>query len=448
MTTTRTDRAVPRHALVTDRDEYPTVGTAAARAAGLTAPAPRVVISGNLAESPRTHPLPAWRASAIPVSPALSPTVLEPASPTTRESASSPGRFSQPTPLQVAVEPLLLPTPLVMPHEVPLSARTPIRAPRAAEAEPRTLPSAPRWHPVDPRAVAGRLRRLPDEDEVTDRSVPGRLDRRRTALVALSVLTVVAVVLGLWRAGSATLRGDAGAAMPTVTAVSALPAPASGATALPAVLSDNPTYARPIVGACDPVATPTTAQEAEAAISAYVSCMNTVWSPIIGATTFPFNPASVKFFGDAVSNSCATITAGDGVVATYCPLDSTIYVSARGISQSMNVRFYAQELVTHEYAHHVQSLTQVLVAAHQQGWNEEEYNRRIQLQAHCLSFAVLTHVTGFDTDVAAFRSGWAASPGSATYGSTASLQLWGERGLAATTVGACQTFTAPAAEVA
>ncbi len=294
-------------------------------------------------------------------------------------------------------------------------------------------------------------------------------------MVAASVMTVVVLVGAIWRytntgfeadepatswnqvvrpdttatastAPSRSVSTSAGAdrsaptdATPTVEGT----AQAATGRRVPAVLKANAIYGSAITGACPQVATPTTADDARAALSAYVDCMNSVWSPIIDSGGIGFRPASIFFYVGTVVTACTTLHITDPVSATYCPMDATIYVSPSGVSSTMGSRFYGSELVTHEYAHHVQSLSQILAVAGTQGWSDNEYSRRVQLQAHCLSFAVLTHVDGFAPDVRTFRLGWQVTPGNATYGSTASIEYWGEKGLDATTVGACDTFSVP-----
>jgi hypothetical protein len=57
----------------------------------------------------------------------------------------------------------------------------------------------------------------------------------------------------------------------------------------------------------------------------------------------------------------------------------------------------------------------------------------------------MNRVPGFGvtpTDVAMFRAGWAAGPSTVKFGSIASQQAYGEKGLAATLVGDCETYSA------
>ena len=251
---------------------------------------------------------------------------------------------------------------------------------------------------------------------------------------------------------SASVRyGVGGTAEPTTRSIAASTASAPQATQTSQVaagLVANPIYTKTVEGSCPEQARSTDTTGAKAALTAYVDCMNTVWGSIIGSTAIRFKPASIYFFVSTIVNSCSTLHTTDSVTAMYCPRDATIYVSPGGVANAVGSRFYGAELVTHEYAHHVQALTQILAQAHDQGWSENEYSRRIQLQAHCLSFAVISHVAGFGPDPAIFRLGWQVGPGSDSYGSVASLQYWGEKGLAATTVGDCDTFSVASSAVA
>ncbi len=238
------------------------------------------------------------------------------------------------------------------------------------------------------------------------------------------------------------------AAPPTDATTTVRPTQTAKTSQVPAALRANAIYGATIAGSCPEQEKPTTAEDARAALTAYVDCMNDVWGPIIDAGKIRFKPASIYFYVNTTVNPCTTLHTSDPVTAMYCPRDATIYVSPNGVASVVGSRLYGAELVTHEYAHHVQSLSQILTVAQKQGWSDNEYSRRIQLQAVCMSFAVLDHVDGFAPDPAAFRASWQAGPGSDTYGSIASIQYWGEKGLAATTVGACDTFSVPSSVVA
>ena len=296
-------------------------------------------------------------------------------------------------------------------------------------------------------------------------------------MVAASILAIVGLLVSIWRFTNAGYAAPPATswnqiALPETTAgtpaasqtpsASASPSTAEAATPtapvtteetkgplVSAILRDNPVYDQAIAGSCPEQSESTNPAESQAAMTAFVDCMNTVWGSIVGSVSdFRFRPASIYFYVDTVVNPCQTLRTSDPISAMYCPSDATIYVSPTGVANGVGSRFYGAELVTHEYAHHVQSLTQILSNAQNQGWSVNEYSRRVQLQAHCLAFAVLTHVDGFAPDPAVFRLAWQVGPSSDTYGSIASLQYWGEKGMTATKVGDCETYSVPKSAVA
>lgn len=283
--------------------------------------------------------------------------------------------------------------------------------------------------------------------------------------MASSVVVIASVVLGTWRyvarADAAAQPNTGWSQIVTTTPSAVASASASGsattatttgvattAASVPValgVLTKNSTYEQSLsVDSCDPLGKPDTTTQAQAVISEYVECMNVVWGKILTASNRSFKNASVEFFVNTAVAPCGTYNP-DVTNAAYCLNNTTLYVSSSALKKAAGDRYYAAELVTHEYAHHVQNLTGILTAAHQQWPETDEYSRRIEMQAHCLSFAVLNRVPGFNvtpTDLAVFRAGWAVGPSSARFGSIASQQMYGERGLAATKVGDCETFSA------
>ena len=358
------------------------------------------------------------------------------------------------------------------------------------------------WKAVDPQTAREALRverdveipngrhrtrtpRLPQLSSGDAAERMGRLvtidRRRRVFMVAASILAIVGLLAGIWRfttvgyaAPPATSWNQV--ALPETTstpAVSQAPSASATPTAslstaqsttpeapvttqattkgsqVSAILRDNPVYDQAIAGSCPDQSKPTSLAESQAAMTVYVDCMNSVWGSIVGSVSdFTFRPVSIYFYINTVVSPCQTLRTSDAISAMYCPSDATIYVSPTGVANAVGSRFYGAEMVTHEYAHHVQSLTQILSNAQQQGWSANEYSRRVQLQAHCLSFAVLTHIDGFAPDPAIFRIGWQVGPSSDAYGSIVSLQYWGEKGLKATKVGDCETYSVLTSAVA
>jgi len=483
VTTTRPGTAVgSARSQTADRDEYPALGEA------VTTP---MRPGRTMGPTPQVH-LGRVELRAASVRSLLGRPVASPVSP---DVVAIPGRTSA---LPLDLGPAGIPTPVAVRAVAPLPE--PMYAARSTPEPVRS--DATEWMPVDPlvaRAVlrvrheveipqGGRSRRRPRPPHLSSGDATERLlrlttldRRRRVIMVAASVVVIVGMFAALWRftnAGYAEERPatswdqvalpDSTTSRPTSSAGASSEASATtgptaqqteAAASAPAreavvksqvnpILSANAIYGSPITGSCPEQAKPTTTDDARTVLSAYVDCMNAVWGPIIDAGKIRFRPASIYFYANTIVTACTTLHTSDPVTAMYCPMDATIYVSPTGLDSAVGSRFYASELVTHEYAHHVQSLTQILAVAQKQGWSDDEYSRRIQLQAHCLSFAVLTHVSGFAPDPAIFRVGWQVGPGSTTYGSVPSLQYWGEKGLSATKVGDCETFSVQSALVA
>jgi hypothetical protein len=320
--------------------------------------------------------------------------------------------------------------------------------------------------PSSRKAVIERTRRIVEQ---------GR--RRQVLLVAVSVVVLAGVLVGTLRYAA---RADASAQPNTnwnqivtttpsavasvsasapatitaaTTAAASVPAApttaastAAGTSEWMGVLIKNPTYEQNLaVGSCDPLGKPGTPTQAQTVITDYVACMNDVWGRILTTSSRSFKNASVEFFVNTAVSPCGNYNP-DVTNAAYCLNNTTLYVSSSALKKAAGDRYYGAELVTHEYAHHVQNLSGILTAAYQLWSGTDEYSRRIEMQAHCLSFALMNRVPGFSvtpTDLAMFRAGWAVGPGNAKFGSIASQQIYGEKGLAATTVGDCETFSAP-----
>ena len=363
-------------------------------------------------------------------------------------------------------------------------------------------PEPTEWRPVDPQNArevlrVGREVEIPQDHHRTRRPRPPQLssgdatermtrlaqvDQRRRAVMVAAAIVVVAGLLGtIWHftdpgyaaAQPSTTWNQVALPRSTVATTETSPAvspsasprsapsttpapvpselvtaeptqavPSATTSSVPAILKSNAIYGSTITGSCPDQGTPTDPRAATAALTAYVACMNHVWDPMVAAGQgIRFREASIYFYVNTTITGCATLHVSDPVTAMYCPVDATIYVSPSGVANSVGDRYYGAELVTHEYVHHIQSLAQILTAVSHESWTDNEKSRRLQLQAHCLSFALLTHVDGFAPELETFRLGWRAGPGTATYGSVSSLQHWGEKGISATRVGDCETYT-------
>ena len=195
-------------------------------------------------------------------------------------------------------------------------------------------------------------------------------------MVAASILAIVGLLAGIWRfttvgyaAPPATSWNQV--ALPETTstpAVSQAPSASATPTAslstaqsttpeapvttqattkgsqVSAILRDNPVYDQAIAGSCPDQSKPTSLAESQAAMTAYVDCMNDVWGSIVGsASDFRFRPASIYFYINTVVNPCQTLRTSDAISAMYCPSDATIYVSPTGVANAVGSRFYGAD---------------------------------------------------------------------------------------------------------
>lgn len=492
-------------ARLADRDEYPPLGTpakVAIRSGIVMGPPPRVRLTlrsttssptltivkpvrAPVQHAPKRDAISAFAppASVVQVAePAPVVLIAEPAAPVVQVAAAvavvpvpAPAVVPEPALFRVAVPPpevsLTVPVELSVPETLTLPALAGRTLKRRQETATRALsPEAVGSldSPLSRRAIIERTRHIVEQ---------GR--RRQILLVASSVIVIAGVLLGTWRYAAradaaaqpntnwnqivtttpsavASASEPASATTATTTAVATTaasvpvaPSTAAATTAVTSewmgVLTKNPTYGQSLsVGSCDPLGKPGTTAQAQAVITGYVECMNDAWGKILTASNGSFKNASVEFFVNTAVSPCGTYNP-DVTNAVYCLNNTTLYVSSSALKKAAGDRYYAAELVTHEYAHHVQNLTGILTAAFQQWPGTDEYSRRIEMHAHCLSFAVMNRVPGFNvtpTDLAMFRAGWATGPSTAKFGSVASQQMYGEKGLAATKVGDCETFSA------
>ena len=151
--------------------------------------------------------------------------------------------------------------------------------------------------------------------------------------------------------------------------------------------------------------------------------------------------------------------------AAYCGSDQKIYY-ATDLPQAIpsglrSSRFIVEVIVAHEFGHAVQARTGVLTAAHALAdaatsqTDANEWSRRTELQADCFAGLFIRSVSksagiaqqdldniaalmvSFGDDAMSKNSGVDGG-----HGLGADRKYWMQLGLASTTVGACNTFTA------
>lgn len=195
--------------------------------------------------------------------------------------------------------------------------------------------------------------------------------------------------------------------------------------------------------------------------AALVTCLDNAWRPVLTAGGMPHQSPSINLAEHPGQTGCGDPDKGEGgeFTALYCPADQTLYLPVdrlRSVDRGGPSSHLA--VVAHEYAHHVQELSGLLGA----GADERdkvgessaagnEVTRRIELQANCFAGLFLASVSGHgavsrtlaNQAVADFRNGGLPE----THGSRNHQASWATKGSRERTTAACNTWTAPEAEV-
>lgn len=197
----------------------------------------------------------------------------------------------------------------------------------------------------------------------------------------------------------------------------------------PVVLSD-----------CPPAQTISTEAEHQELVRQQWHCVHAAWVPLYERKGWSTVEPAIEFFpGTGTASECGYLEAP----AFYCSAESgTVYFGAGHVEMAMKWDLSINEMVNHEYAHHVQSLagiTTAKVALPQ----TNEIERRAELQATCLSATMTRNSETIDFDQSDWDS-WQERLESmiidGIHGSRESILYWGTRGLYAETWGDCNTW--------
>lgn len=197
-------------------------------------------------------------------------------------------------------------------------------------------------------------------------------------------------------------------------------------------------------------------------LAATMECLMQVWTPPVTAAGFVLPHSPVLSYDQPITTACGTSPSMDAAAAFYCPADQRIFYAVdRRRPLFDDTPLAVDNTLAHEVGHALQGRTGILLA----GWafqqQEEadaalEYNRRTELQADCLGGMALnalgtaTAITPQEREQLRqdnyARGDHAGRP--RTHGSPASGLRWISAGLEAVAVATCNTFVAPAEDVA
>lgn len=206
-------------------------------------------------------------------------------------------------------------------------------------------------------------------------------------------------------------------------------------------------------------------QQLAAYYTAGVACLDAAWGPLLTTANMPFEKPTLDASPTLKDGPCGAAPESDHAVAYYCGRNRTIYMPTSRLRENGGGDAPATHLATlsHEYGHHVQALTGILRAADLKITDAGEktpagleMSRRIELQANCFAGMFLTSASGRGSISAAlarqaqedFKYAIEEKPENNAHGSAANQAQWATTGFKANTTTACNTFAAPAAQVA
>lgn len=300
--------------------------------------------------------------------------------------------------------------------------------------------------------------------------VPGRPPRRSLKPLIIGALAVVGLVIAGLIAYSllSAPRYENDDYVPPSAEVE-VPLPDAQVSEVEALLTANAVYAQtvPEPVRCEP-ANPNldvpnaTDDEVQAYIEDIVACSMRVWDPAFrGSNRWELPRPKANVYGESVTTPCGT----SGPNGLYCAANQQIYFS-RNVPAWQDP-LIIDDVITHEFGHHVQARTLVLVAtAYSQRQVDRdtalELNRRIELQADCFEGLIIRSIArsrdyspqqieairnsihdGGD-DTIAEQLGREVERG---HGTSAARVYWWSRGINSSDVGQCNTFIAPSHEV-
>ncbi|MEV6827912.1 neutral zinc metallopeptidase [Amycolatopsis sp. NPDC051102] len=189
-----------------------------------------------------------------------------------------------------------------------------------------------------------------------------------------------------------------------------------------------------------------------------VDCLQESWRPALDKANEPRLLAFVSVTLPEHS-ACGAAPTENEAVAYYCGGDTTIYaptdwmLSDAGLNKARHIA-----TIAHEYGHHVQRESGILSAAadkmtspDENSTADKEVVRRIELQANCFGALFLAAVAGSGSISRPLANAAVADYGRAdnsdTHGSREHQLSWAKAGYDGKNTKACDTWSAPVAEV-
>lgn len=313
--------------------------------------------------------------------------------------------------------------------------------PPQSQALPRPIPPAAR----PPQSVQGWV---PPRPAPSRGVAPVLVGIAALGLALLLTVGVTAVVLrtAVDRMVSGAQPSAAGRSAPYEPRTRPAPTPSAVPPSAVTKPTVNPLYAQTLSGTSTRPKSDKTWAAVQESIRTQAECLDRMWQPVVEASGKRWSQPVLLFYSDPITRSpCGPSPDKEKAPAHYCPGNRTVYVSDAITDAVVRYRMLGFEVIAHEYTHHVQELMGILDQA-VQGGKDDLATRRVELQAHCVAYASMVGMAGLEMtsrELDQLRQSWKYAGDPEGHGSAEAQQYWGERGVSATTLGACDTFSAP-----
>lgn len=198
---------------------------------------------------------------------------------------------------------------------------------------------------------------------------------------------------------------------------------------------------------CAPPGTVETVAQWQAAVRDQWYCVHRSWVPTLQRLGWPTAAPTVHFFeGEGDDSACGYLEAP----AFYCSAgEGTVHFGVRHYDMARTWDLSVNEMVNHEYGHHLQGLTGITAAKVALPWTLE-LERRAELQATCWSAAMTyrnSAVTFGQAEYDSWQERLETMQADGVHGDRESLLHWGTRGFYAATMNDCNTWVVPESHV-
>ncbi|MFD0665725.1 neutral zinc metallopeptidase [Thermocatellispora tengchongensis] len=179
-----------------------------------------------------------------------------------------------------------------------------------------------------------------------------------------------------------------------------------------------------------------------ATLRALIPCLDRTWTAALAAAGYEYEPPEEVNLIDTPENAGCGTEDYDWA-GIYCPDIHSVNVLVED-----DWSFTSMFTLAHEYAHHVQEITGIAAQSGPEVF-DEAWSRRLELQADCLAAVTLR---GIDPQGLMVLRAHSVEDENAitqrqTHGSARNSAIWIHRGQDSGTIGACNTWAAPADEV-